>query len=687
MNAAAPAWKMERDADGIVWLTLDKPGSSTNVLGRAILEELGTLLESLTAEPPKGVVIRSGKQNGFVAGADIKEFTGFKSATDAYALIRSGQLVFDRLEALPCPTVAAIHGFALGGGLELALACRYRVAVGDERLSLGLPEVQLGIHPGFGGTVRSVRLIGVKPAMEMMLTGRPVRADKALRLGLVDKVVTAAELDAGARELINKKPPTHRPPFAESVLSWPIVRSFVKPALVAQVASKAKREHYPAPYAIVDLWAQHGASGQQAFESEARSIAHLFTTETARNLIRVFMLQDRLKAMGGKGSPPVHHVHVVGAGVMGGDIAAWCALRGMTVTLQDRGLEFIEPAIKRAHELFEKRVKDPGSRADTRKRIQPDVEGAGVDDADVVIEAIFENLEAKQALYAQLEPRMKPTALLATNTSSITLEPLAQKLANPARLVGLHFFNPVAQMPLIEIVSGERTDTASAQAAISFARRLDKLPVPCKSAPGFIVNRVLMPYLQEAMRAAQDGVPMPIIDKAAVDFGMPMGPVELADVVGLDVCLHVGQIIAAELGREAPKLDHLERLVAEKKLGRKTGSGFYEWKDGKAVKPPVGSASTPADLIDRLILILVNECVATLREGVASEADLVDAAVIFGTGFAPFRGGPLAYARSRGISEVVARLEELAARHGARFTPDAGWSQLSNNGHATNSEK
>ena len=681
MNTA-PAWKMERDADGIVWLTLDKPGSSTNVLGHAILEELGSLIEPLAADPPKGVVIRSGKANGFVAGADIKEFTGFKSATDAYALIRGGQLVFDKIESLPCPTVAAIHGFALGGGMELALACRYRVAVGDERLSLGLPEVQLGIHPGFGGTVRTVRLIGVKPAMEMMLTGRPVRADKALRLGLVDKVVTAADLDSGARELINKKPPTHRPPFAEAVLSWPIVRSFVKPALIAQVASKAKREHYPAPFAIVDLWAQHGARGQQAYESEARSIAHLFTTETARNLIRVFMLQDRLKAMGGKGSPPVNHVHVVGAGVMGGDIAAWCALRGLTVTLQDRGLEYIEPAIKRAHELFEKRVKDPGSRADARKRIEADVEGAGVDDADVVIEAIFENLEAKQALYAKLEPRMKPTALLATNTSSITLEPLAQKLANPGRLVGLHFFNPVAQMPLIEIVSGEKTDASAAQAALAFARRLDKLPVPCQSAPGFIVNRVLMPYLHEAMYAAQEGVPLAVIDKVAVDFGMPMGPVELADVVGLDVASHVGKIIAAELGHAAPDLAQLEALVAQKRLGRKTGSGFYEWKEGKAVKPSTGGAIAPPDLIDRLILVLVNECVAALREGVASEADLVDAAVIFGTGFAPFRGGPLAYARSRGVAEVVARLTELAQRYGSRFRPDEGWKQLAAPGKA-----
>jgi 3-hydroxyacyl-CoA dehydrogenase / enoyl-CoA hydratase / 3-hydroxybutyryl-CoA epimerase len=673
MNTAAPAWKMDRDAEGIVWLTLDKPGTSTNVLGQAIIEELGTLLEPLEATVPKGVVIRSGKQNGFIAGADIKEFTAFKNATDAYTLIRGGQRVFDRLESLPCPTVAAIHGFALGGGLELALACRYRVAVGDDRLSLGLPEVQLGIHPGFGGTVRTVRLIGMPAAMELMLTGRPVRVDKALRLGLVDKLVTTADLESGARELINKKPPTHLPAFRDQLMSWPIVRSFVKSALIAKTASKVKREHYPAPYAIIDLWVQHGARGQAAYESEARSIAHLFTTETARNLIRVFMLQDRLKAMGGKSAVPVNHVHVVGAGVMGGDIAAWCALRGLTVTLQDRALELIEPAIKRAHELFDKRVKDPGQKADARKRIEADVAGAGVDDADVVIEAIFEDLGAKQALYASLEPRMKPTALLATNTSSITLEPLAAKLANPGRLVGLHFFNPVAQMPLIEIVSGTQTDPAVAQAAVAFARRLDKLPVPCRSAPGFIVNRVLMPYLQEAMRAAQEGVALPVIDKAAVDFGMPMGPVELADVVGLNVAQDVGKIIAAELGREAPNLAQLDALVAQKKLGRKTGAGFYEWKDGKAVKPPTGGVTPPPDLVDRLILVLVNECVAMLREGVAAEADLVDAAVIFGTGFAPFRGGPLAYARSRGISEVVARLTELAERYGSRFRPDEGW--------------
>jgi 3-hydroxyacyl-CoA dehydrogenase/enoyl-CoA hydratase/3-hydroxybutyryl-CoA epimerase len=664
------AWKLERDSDSIAWLTLDKPGTSANVLSSSVLLELDALLEPLARNPPRAVIIVSGKKSGFIAGADVKEFTGIKNVEAAYRLVRAGQEVLNRLEALACPTVAAIHGFALGGGLELALACRYRVAAGD--LSLGLPEVQLGIHPGFGGTVRSVRLVGVRPAMEMMLTGKPVRGDKALRIGLVDKLVPAQDLRKAAKEIALQSPPPHRAPFGERVLSWPIVRGLVKGTLVSQVARRVRRDHYPAPYAVIDLWARGGDS----YEAEARSIAELFLSESSRNLVRVYLLQDRLKALGGKGGPEIKHVHVVGAGVMGGDIAAWSAMRGFTVTLQDRGIEYIEPALKRAHELFDKRLRDPAKNAAARGRLRADVEAQGVSAADVVIEAIFESLEAKRELYARLEPRMKADALLATNTSSLMLEPLTQDLARPERLVGLHFFNPVAQMPLIEIVQSARTDASVMQGAIAFARQLDKLPVPCRSAPGFVVNRVLMPYLYEAMFAAQEGIPLAVIDRVAVDFGMPMGPIELADVVGLDVATHVGEIIAAELGRSAPDLTRLKELVAARKLGRKSGEGFYVWKDGKPVKPAADAAGAPVDLIDRLILILVNECVACLRERVVEEPDLVDAAVIFGTGFAPFRGGPLAYARSRGVDGVVARLGELAARHGARFTPDPGWPQL-----------
>ncbi|MGB6485418.1 MAG: 3-hydroxyacyl-CoA dehydrogenase NAD-binding domain-containing protein [Steroidobacteraceae bacterium] len=679
-ETSSSAWKMERDGDGIVWLTADKPDTSTNVLSSGVLRELNALIDRIALPPPRGVVVLSAKKSGFIAGADIKEFTGISSPESGYRLIHAGQQVFDRLEALGCPTVAAIHGFALGGGLELALACRYRIAVNDARVSLGFPEVQLGIHPGFGGTVRSVRLIGVRAAMEMMLTGKSVRADKALRLGLVDRLVPEAELRAIARELILNPPPPHRPGLAERVLSWPFVRWLTHRALIGQVAQKARREHYPAPYAIIDLWARYGAHGTVAYEAEARSIAHLFTTETARNLIRVFLLQDRLKALGGKSPIPLERVHVVGAGVMGGDIAAWSALRGFSVTLQDRELKLIEPALTRARELFEKRLRDPAKVEAATARLTADVAGDGVAQADVVIEAIFESLEAKSELYARLEPRMKPGAILATNTSSIVLEALAEHLAAPARLAGLHFFNPVSQMPLVEIIHSEATDPAVLQTALAFTRRLDKLPVPCRSAPGFIVNRVLMPYLHEAMYAAQQGVPIAVIDEAAVAFGMPVGPIELTDVVGLDVAAHVGEIIASELGRPGPDLTRLRELIALGKLGRKSGAGFYLWRDGKPVKSAASAEAAPRELIDRLILVLVNECVACLREQIAEDADLVDAAVIFGTGFAPFRGGPLTYARSRGVAAVVERLEELATRYGTRFQPDSGWALVTGAG-------
>jgi 3-hydroxyacyl-CoA dehydrogenase/enoyl-CoA hydratase/3-hydroxybutyryl-CoA epimerase len=670
------SWTLHRDTEGIAWLTLDKPGTSTNVLSKDVLLELDAQLAGLGSLSPLGLVLRSGKPNGFIAGADIKEFRGLDSVETAYQLVSGGQRVLDRLEALPFPTVAALHGFALGGGLELALACSYRVAVGDERLALGLPEVQLGIHPGFGGTVRAVRLLGVRSAMDLMLTGRTVRADKAARLGLVDRMVgDAAALEAAAREMIRSRPAPRRPPLLERALSWSPVRRFVTPSIVAPLRRRARREHYPSPYAIVDLWARHGARGRAAYEAEARSIAELFLSDTSRNLVRVFLLQDRLKALGG-GGVAVRRVHVVGAGVMGGDIASWCAARGFEVTLQDRDAKAVAPALTRAREFLERKLRDPARAAEAVARLRADVAGDGVPVADVVIEAIYENLEAKRGLYASLEPRMKPGALLATNTSSIVLAPLAEGLARPGRLVGLHFFNPVAQMPLVEIVHDAATEPAALQAALAFARRIDKLPLPCRSSAGFLVNRVLVPYLFEAMFAAGEGVPLSVIDQVALDFGMPVGPVELADVVGLDVCSHVGHIVAAELGRAPPDLSRLQERIAAGKLGRKSGEGFYPWVDGKAVKAPAPGVSPPADLQDRLILALLNECVACLREGVVEDADLLDAGVIFGTGFAPFRGGPLQYARQRGIPAVVARLGELQAQHGTRFTPDPGWGRL-----------
>jgi 3-hydroxyacyl-CoA dehydrogenase / enoyl-CoA hydratase / 3-hydroxybutyryl-CoA epimerase len=672
----ANAWSSENDADGIVWLTFDKPGSSTNVLSRDVLVELDGHVQALAKSPPRGVVIRSGKASGFIAGADVKEFTQLTSAAQALEMVSAAHAILARLEALPCPTVAIINGFALGGGLELALACRYRVGIKSDKFSIGLPEVMLGIHPGFGGTVRAVRRAGVRTAMEMMLTGKTLRADKAYRAGFVDRLVFPADAEAAARELIARQPKQRQPRFMDRLLSWPLVRGFVRKQLIGQVRAKARPEHYPAPYAIIDLWSRYAARGAAAYDAEARSISELMVGETSRNLVRVFMLQERLKALGGKAKFPMARVHVVGAGVMGGDIAAWCAQRGLNVTLQDRELKFIEPAMKRAREGFEKRLKDVGKAAELMTRMTADVAGDGVPGADVIIEAIFENADAKHELFARVEPRMKPAAILASNTSSIMLEQLDDRLPDPGRLVGLHFFNPVAQLPLVEIVRGETSSEDSIQKAIAFTRRIDKLPLPCKSAPGFLVNRVLVPYLYEAMFALHDGVAIETIDEAALRYGMPMGPVELADVVGLDVCKHVGDIVSAALNKRKPDTARIEALIAAKKLGRKTGEGFYVWRDGKAAKAAGPVAEPPADLEDRLILVLANECVAALREGIVADADLVDAGVIFGSGFAPFRGGPLTYARKRGVDVVVARLNELAERYGPRFTPDAGWSNL-----------
>ena len=669
------SWRLDMDAERIAWLTCDAPGTSTNVLSAAVLRDLATALNQLSEMRPAGVVVGSAKANGFVAGADIKEFLGVRTPQGGYALVRAGQSVLDRLESLPCPTVAAVHGFALGGGLELALACRYRIGADDAKLSLGLPEVLLGIHPGFGGTVRAVRLMGVRPALELMLKGKPFKGARALEVGLLDELVAPAELKTRAKRLLLQPPAIKSAPFVEKLLNLEAVRPFVARKAAASLREKVPREHYPAPYAILELWQHYGAAGAESYEAEARSIGTLMCSPTSRNLVRVFLLQDRLKGLGGKPQIDFRHVHVVGAGVMGGDIAAWAALRGLNVTLQDRSEELIQPALARAKAYFEKRLNAPGAAAEALARLRTDVAGSGVADADVVIEAIVENAEAKRALYAQIEPRLKPNAIFATNTSSINIETLAEGLKDPGRLVGIHFFNPVAQMQLVEIVQGPGTRAEVARIAASFARKLDKLPLPCKSAPGFVVNRILMPYINEALFALADGIPAAVIDQAATRFGMPVGPIELADMIGLDVALHVGRVLAEAFRRPVPEV--LLKLVEQRKFGRKSGEGFYVWRDGKAVRTRAQIAEIPPELEDRLILPMLNEAAACLRAGVIEDADLLDAGAIFATGFAPFRGGPLNYAKERGVDKVTLRLTDLEQRHGERFRPDAGWRNLS----------
>ena len=667
-------WKPDRRSDGFLVLSLDRADERVNALSRPVIDELDAMLERIALDPPKGVVIRSAKAAGFIPGADIKGFEQIEARGEVEDWIRRGQLVYQRLAELPCPTVAAIHGHCMGGGTELALACRYRVASKDDSTRIGLPEVKLGIYPGWGGSVRLPRLVGAPAAFDMMLTQRNLTASAARAIGLVDRVVEPSRLLEAAIGLLQQRPvrPLKQRALAWLTNTWP-ARQLLAPQMVKQVARKARKEHYPAPYALISTWQRSGGLPiHAALKAEARSVVALARTPTARNLVRVFFLMERLKGLGGK-DHGISHVHVVGAGVMGGDIAAWCALRGFDVTLQDRGMQYVLPAMDRAAKLFEKRVKDPDKRATTAARLVADVEGAGVAKADLVIEAIFENADAKRALYATLEETMKTEALLVSNTSSIPLTELRSGLKRQSQFAGLHYFNPVALMPLVEIVRHDFMAPEMERRLAAFCRAIDKLPVPVAGSPGFLVNRILAPYMQEAIICYSEGIPGAAIDKAALKFGMPMGPIELVDTVGLDVAASVGKIMADFHGQALPDAFKVE----EGKRGKKDGQGLYRWENDKPVKPPLPSGyQAPTDLEDRLVLALLNEAVSCLHDGVVADADLLDAGVIFGTGFAPFRGGPIQYIRSVGAATLKARLEQLAARYGDRFTPRPGWDAL-----------
>ena len=666
-------WKVARDTDGVLMLTMDRNGSNVNALSRALLDELDAMLERVAIERPAAVVIHSGKASGFAVGADLKEFESYDRKGTVREEIEHGQRVFERLAQLPMPTVAAIHGACMGGGTELALACKMRVAARAPETRIALPEVQLGIHPGWGGTARLPRLIGAPEALAMMLTGRAASAERALAEGLVDRLAAPEALLDEAKKLALR--PVTRP-FAQRALAWWTncwpARQILAPIVRRQAAAKAPPKHYPAPSALIGVWRRGGGDIVQRLKLEARSVAKLAATPTAHNLIRIFFLRERLRGLAGDTPHGIRHVHVVGAGVMGGDIAAWSALRGFEVTLQDRGMKFIEPALARARKLFEKKLKVRERIEPVEARLTPDVEGAGIASSQLAIEAIFENPEAKEAVYRALEPKIARDALIATNTSSIPLDELRVAFTEPRRFLGLHFFNPVAQMPLVEVVRHDALDPSIEKRAWAWVKSIGKLPLPVKGTPGFLVNRILVPYLLEAVRCHTEGIPDPVIDRAGKHFGMPMGPIELIDTVGLDVALSVGKELGPFLGLELPA--GIADKVEGGKRGKKDGQGFYIWKDGKPEKPNVDSNyRAPTDLEDRLILPMLNEAVACLHDGVVADADLLDAGVIFGTGFAPFRGGPIQYIRSTGAGVLREKLEALAQAHGARFAPKHGW--------------
>jgi 3-hydroxyacyl-CoA dehydrogenase/enoyl-CoA hydratase/3-hydroxybutyryl-CoA epimerase len=643
-------WRYRIDGEKIAWAVFDREGESANSLGKRPLEEMGRIVEQAESAVSNGsivgLVIMSGKPRGFIVGADIREFDQLDTEAKVIEAVGTVNAMLDRLEALKVPVVCAIHGNCLGGGLELALACNYRIATRDDTTRLGFPEVKLGLFPGFNGTARSIRTAGALAAMEAMLTGRMLRASAARRMGLLDQLVSSPhQLRWAARKAVLRKRKSKPAGRASRLMSqWP-ARGMIAKKMRTATAKKANEAHYPAPFRLIDLFEKHGGNLDAMKRTETKMFAPLMVSDASRNLRRVFQLSEQMKAQASKELKfnPLR-VHVIGAGVMGADIAGWCVASGMQVSLQDLSEEAILKGIKAQGKLFKRKFRTPALRAAAEARLIADPTGERISRADVVIEAIVEKLEIKQKLFSELEGKLKPDAVLATNTSSIVIEDIAAGLSDPGRLIGVHFFNPVAMMPLIEVIRGAGSREQEIQKGCAFVTAISKFPLIVKSVPGFLVNRVLAPYMFVAFQRLEAGEDKAKLDAAAKAFGMPMGPIELADTVGLDVCAHVGEILKGSA--DGTKLG---KLVASGKLGKKSGEGFYTWKDGKPVRDAATFAPDELNRLGReLVQPLIDESARCRDEQVVASGDMVDAGVIFGTGFAPFRGGPLHYQAAEG---------------------------------------
>lgn len=663
-------WRAARDDNNTEWLILDCEGKSANTIDEAVLTGLADHLDRLSDDPPASVVLRSAKPGGFAAGADIGAFADMEeSAAD---LLRKGHDVLDRLEALDCPTICVVHGATLGAGFEIALACDWRIAV--DGASFGFPEVQLGLHPGLGGTFRLPALIDPVEAMTLMLTGKTAHTAKAKKLGIADDVVPERHVQNAVQAATEGQFEREDRGLKANAFRLETARSLAARRMRSETQKKAPKEHFPAPYALIDLWEEHGDDRTAMQAAKIQSFANLLKTDTCRNLRRVFFLRQTLKDKAGD-DDGIRHVHVIGAGAMGAGIAAWSALKGKSVTLEDVKLDPLGDAVKQAQAMCEDQHLSGIETRDALDRMMPDPKGYGREHADLIVEAVPEETDLKKTIYKSLKG-LKKDAILATNTSSLMLTGLAQHVSAKTRFAGLHFFNPVDKMMVVEVVRHDKTADKAVERLTAFCNAIGKLPVVVGDYPGFLVNRALTPYLLEAMVLMDEGVPKEVIDTAALRFGMPMGPVTLADQVGLDIGLHVARSLHDTL--EKPMADispRLVEMVEAGKTGKKAGEGFYDWSDGTP-HPDANMDKAPADLTDRLILPMLDACVECLRKNIVASEDEIDAAMIFATGFAPFRGGPLRYARQRGIDDVTQTLRRLADTHGARFAPDDGWSRL-----------
>jgi len=677
------------ERDGFATLTFDRAGSSANVFDVATLHELDAHLATLEKRSDlRGVILVSAKSKIFVAGADLNAFAGAATA-QLGDIVDLGHRVFRRLEALKIPSVAAINGVCLGGGCELALACDWRVGSTDKSTKIGLPETQLGILPAWGGSVRLPRLIGLPQALGIILTGKQLVAQQALKVGMIDDVAHPEYLVAAARQQLTKgKRPT---PAPRGVMNSALLRPIVVAKARKDVLAKT-RGHYPAPLKAIE--AAVGALGQPletGLAIEKAAFLSLVQTSECHSLMSIFFLQERakkLKAPDADGAAlPVKRVAVIGAGVMGAGIAQWTSSRGYPTLLKDVAPDALAKGLKSADKILQDGVKKkkltPAEATAALDRITPvagEVPLAGV---DLVIEAAVEKLELKQKIFQQLEQRSGAQTVLATNTSALSIDAIAGGLADPTRVVGIHFFNPVHRMQLVEIVRGPRTSPAALDTALTFVKAIGKLPVLVKDSPGFLVNRILLPYMVESVRLFNEGVDVTRLDRLMLDFGMPMGPLRLTDEVGLDVAQHVAVDLQNRLAKPVPINDTLVKMIEKGWLGKKSGTGFYVFPKEKGAKESPngqlaflqtngkGRAQDDATLRDRMVLVMVNEAARCLEEGVVAAPEDVDFGMIFGTGWAPFRGGPLRYADARGVADVVAQLRKLQTDVAPYFEPCA----------------
>jgi 3-hydroxyacyl-CoA dehydrogenase/enoyl-CoA hydratase/3-hydroxybutyryl-CoA epimerase len=661
-------WQVTVDEKAVAWVWFDKKDSRANTLNSKNLADLDQLITDLSTAQVKAMVLQSAKDSGFIAGADIHLFT--LAASDPHAvqaLIEGGQLIFTRLEQAPFFTLAVIEGFCVGGGLELVLACKARIAVNSEKTQLSLPEVTLGVVPGWGGSVRLARRIGCWEALKMVVSGKSVDAKRAAQLGLVNVTVEKRHVNAAIESLLIAQPSLKPSRWWSFVWRWPLLRTAALSIMKQSLSKKINPIHYPAPFQVIENWKKTNVlTGHQAYRDEVQTFMRLVSSETAQNLVHIFFLQERFKST--KGNKAAHidalHVHVIGAGRMGGDIAAWLALKGSTVTVFDENPDRVAIVLQEAQKLFARKLKNPYAIQAATDRLMPGRLYEGIAKADLVIEAVIEDKDVKQAVLQSIEPLLKPSAIIATNTSTIPLESLATTLRDPSRLIGLHFFNPVPLMPLVEVIGGEKTDRDLINTAITWVKYWGKIPIVVKSASGFLVNRILMPYLMESIALLEEGFSVETVDDVAVAAGFPMGPFTLMDIIGLDVCA----MVVKNLMPEASLPDTLKRLVETGALGKKTHRGFYAYNRGNPVLVKRNSAiHAPPDIIDRLWGRLWVAANAVLREGVVEDSDTVDAGLLFGAGFPAFQGGLLHHIHQHEAA-FSQKQAALVTRYGDRFS-------------------